>query len=95
MSKIKPGYARPLDFRHGRVDMTHGSGGRAMAQLIDELFVAAFDNEFLRQMNEHGRAHDTDPDEADIWFLCHLSDSVFQKKYRQNETKVDVKSIHT
>ena len=34
MSKIKPGYARPLDFRHGRVDMTHGSGGRAMAQLI-------------------------------------------------------------
>ena len=49
----------------------------------------------LRQMNEHGRAHDTDPDEADIWFLCHLSDSVFQKKYRQNETKVDVKSIHT
>ena len=55
MSKIKPGYARPLDFRHGRVDMTHGSGGRAMAQLIDELFVAAFDNEFLRQMNDQAR----------------------------------------
>jgi hydrogenase expression/formation protein HypE len=32
--------------------MTHGSGGRAMVQLIDELFVAAFDNEFLRQMND-------------------------------------------
>ena len=31
-------YVRPIDFRHGRVDMTHGSGGRAMAQLIEELF---------------------------------------------------------
>jgi len=25
--------------------MSHGAGGRAMAQLIDELFVQAFDNE--------------------------------------------------
>ena len=24
---IKPGYTRPLDLKHGRVDMTHGSGG--------------------------------------------------------------------
>ena len=55
MSAIKPNYTRPLDFKHGRVDMTHGSGGRAMAQLIDELFVAAFDNEFLRQMNDQAR----------------------------------------
>jgi len=55
MSTIKPNYTRPIDFRHGRVDMTHGSGGRAMAQLIDELFVAAFDNEFLRQMNDQAR----------------------------------------
>ncbi len=55
MSTIKPNYAKPLDFKHGRVDMTHGSGGRAMAQLIDELFVAAFDNEFLRQMNDQAR----------------------------------------
>lgn len=45
-------YTRRLDFLNGRVDMTHGSGGRAMAQLIDELFIAAFDNEFLRQMND-------------------------------------------
>ncbi|MBY0575641.1 MAG: hydrogenase expression/formation protein HypE [Gallionellaceae bacterium] len=52
LSTIKLGYTRPLDFKHGRVDMTHGSGGRAMAQLIDELFMAAFDNEFLRQMND-------------------------------------------
>jgi len=52
MTKIRTGYIRPLDLNHGRVDMTHGSGGRAMAQLIDELFIAAFDNEFLRQHND-------------------------------------------
>jgi hydrogenase expression/formation protein HypE len=52
MSPVRRDYVRPLDFRHGRVDMTHGSGGRAMAQLIDELFVAAFDNEWLRQQND-------------------------------------------
>jgi hydrogenase expression/formation protein HypE len=46
------GYIRPVDFKHGHVDMTHGGGGRAMAQLIDELFMRAFDNEWLRQAND-------------------------------------------
>ncbi|HEX4884827.1 MAG TPA: hydrogenase expression/formation protein HypE [Casimicrobiaceae bacterium] len=45
-------YVRPIDFKRGRVDMTHGSGGRAMAQLVDELFARAFDNEWLRQGND-------------------------------------------
>ena len=45
----KPDYVRPIDFRHGRVDMNHGAGGRASAQLIEELFARAFDNEYLRQ----------------------------------------------
>jgi hydrogenase expression/formation protein HypE len=48
-------YVRPLDFRNGRVDMTHGSGGRAMAQLIEELFAAAFDNAYLREGNDGAR----------------------------------------
>ncbi len=52
MNRRKGGYPRPLDFRDGRVDMSHGSGGRAMAQLIEELFVAAFDNPLLRRMND-------------------------------------------
>ena len=52
MSEIKKGYVRPLDIKHGRVDMSHGSGGRAMAQLIEELFLPAFDNVFLRQGND-------------------------------------------
>jgi hydrogenase expression/formation protein HypE len=49
---VKKGYIRPLDFRNGRVDMSHGSGGRAMAQLVEELFMAEFDNEWLRAAND-------------------------------------------
>ncbi len=49
---VRPGYVRPVDFRNGRVDLTHGGGGRAMAQLIDELFVAEFDNDLLRAGND-------------------------------------------
>ena len=52
MSAVKADYVRPVDFKRGRVDLTHGGGGRAMAQLIEELFVQAFDNEWLRQMND-------------------------------------------
>jgi hydrogenase expression/formation protein HypE len=52
MRTVKQGYVRPVDFNNGRVDMSHGAGGRAMAQLIEELFVHAFDNDWLRQMND-------------------------------------------
>jgi hydrogenase expression/formation protein HypE len=48
----KKDYIRPLDIKHGRIDMNHGAGGRASAQLIEELFARAFDNEFLRQGND-------------------------------------------
>lgn len=41
-----------LNIHNGMVDMTHGSGGRAMAQLIEELFVKHFDNDLLRQGND-------------------------------------------
>jgi hydrogenase expression/formation protein HypE len=49
---MKKDYIRPLDFKHGRIDMNHGAGGRAGMQLIDELFARAFDNEWLRQGND-------------------------------------------
>jgi hydrogenase expression/formation protein HypE len=52
MSTVRAGYVRPLDIRHGRVDMSHGSGGRAMAQLVEQLFAAEFDNEWLAQRND-------------------------------------------
>ncbi len=41
-----------LDFVHGRVEMSHGAGGRAMAQLINELFADAFDNPYLAEGND-------------------------------------------
>lgn len=41
-----------LNLKSGTIDLTHGSGGRAMAQLIDQLFLAAFDNEWLKQKND-------------------------------------------
>ncbi len=49
MSVVKKNYIRPLDIKNGRVDMSHGAGGKAAAQLIEELFLAAFDNPILRQ----------------------------------------------
>lgn len=49
---MKSEWGRKLDWEGGRVDMTHGSGGKAMAQLVDELFVAAFDNPLLAQRND-------------------------------------------
>lgn len=49
---MKKDYIRPLDIKHGRIDMNHGAGGRASAQLIDELFKPAFANEWLAQGND-------------------------------------------
>jgi hydrogenase expression/formation protein HypE len=43
---------RKLDLRHGRVDLSHGSGGRAMARLIADVFHEAFDNDWLRAGND-------------------------------------------
>lgn len=40
---------RKLDIRTGRVDLSHGAGGRATAQLIDEIFRPAFDNPYLNR----------------------------------------------
>jgi hydrogenase expression/formation protein HypE len=49
---MKSHYTRPLDIKRGHVDMSHGSGGRAMAQLIEELFAATLGNEYLAQGND-------------------------------------------
>jgi len=52
--KARP-YVRPLDIANGQVDMSHGSGGRAMAQLIGEMFLPEFDNSYLREGNDSAR----------------------------------------
>lgn len=50
-----PRLKRPkLDLKSGRVDLAHGGGGRAMAQLIEEIFFAAFDNPALRAADDFG-----------------------------------------
>ena len=49
---VKPGYARPLDLKRGRVDLGHGGGGRAMQQLVRELFHAHLGNPWLAQGND-------------------------------------------
>lgn len=48
----QPSYSTQLDLKKGKVEMIHGSGGKAMAQLIDQLFLQAFSNPWLEQMND-------------------------------------------
>ena len=52
MNEIPKRFPNRINMRKGHVDMTHGSGGRAMAQLIEQLFVTHFDNALLRQRND-------------------------------------------
>lgn len=52
MSRMEKRFPTRINMRRGKVDMTHGSGGRAMAQLIEELFAKHFDNELLAQCND-------------------------------------------
>ena len=53
---MKPGPGRRqgkrLDLKNGRVEMFHGAGGRAMADLIDLMFRSAFSNELLDAGND-------------------------------------------
>ncbi|MEH6627504.1 MAG: hydrogenase expression/formation protein HypE [Motiliproteus sp.] len=48
----KKNFTSSLDLQNGKVEMIHGSGGKAMAQLIDELFIKAFSNPYLDKMND-------------------------------------------
>jgi hydrogenase expression/formation protein HypE len=41
-----------LDLENGVIEMAHGSGGRAMGQLLDEVFLPAFSNEWLEQRED-------------------------------------------
>ncbi|KRR28094.1 hydrogenase expression/formation protein HypE [Bradyrhizobium sp. CCBAU 051011] len=50
-------YQRKIDIKNGRVDLSHGAGGRAMAQLISGLFHEAFGNEWLARVNDQAAFH--------------------------------------
>jgi len=43
---------RKLDIKTGLVDLSHGAGGRASAQLVDDIFRPAFDNALLDLGND-------------------------------------------
>lgn len=49
---MSPRDAKPRLDLSGRVEMTHGAGGRAMAQLIEAIFKPALANDFLAQGND-------------------------------------------
>lgn len=44
-----------LDLRQGFVEMSHGSGGRAMAALVEQLFARLLDNVHLSQGDDGDR----------------------------------------
>ncbi|WP_180683025.1 hydrogenase expression/formation protein HypE [Tepidicella baoligensis] len=45
-------FAPTLDLTHGHVDLTHGAGGRAMTQLVQQLFVQILGNPHLDAGND-------------------------------------------
>jgi hydrogenase expression/formation protein HypE len=48
-------FARALDLKRGAIDMTHGAGGRASAQLFHELILPALNNPALAAAEDQGR----------------------------------------
>jgi hydrogenase expression/formation protein HypE len=76
MSAFKKSYLRPIDFKRGRVELSHGSGGRTMAQLIDELFVHAFDNDWLRRLNDQA-SFETPSGRMVMTTDCHVVSPLF------------------
>ena len=52
LPRIKKLAGPKLNIKQGCIDLSHGSGGRATAQLIEQLFFKAFDNEWLAQKND-------------------------------------------
>ncbi len=49
---IKKSSGPKLNIKSGCIELSHGSGGRATAQLIEQLFIPAFDNQWLAQRND-------------------------------------------
>ena len=45
-------FARKLDIARGRVDLSHGAGGRASTQLVSDIFYPAFANNLLAAGND-------------------------------------------
>lgn len=48
-------FPKKLDLRRGEIELTHGAGGKASAQLFEELFRPAFDNPLLDPGDDQAR----------------------------------------
>ena len=80
---VRDPFAASSISRNGRVDLSHGSGGRAMAHLIADIFHDAFDNDWLRRGNDQaafdvaGRPHGDDHRR-----LCGFAAVLSRRRYR-------------
>ncbi|UKO98946.1 hydrogenase expression/formation protein HypE [Nostoc sp. UHCC 0870] len=50
--KIEQARRRPAKVRDTHITLAHGSGGKAMRDLIDDIFVSSFDNPILSQLED-------------------------------------------
>lgn len=48
-------FSKKLDFARGAIELTHGAGGKASAQLFEELFLPAFHNPMLGAGDDQAR----------------------------------------
>ncbi|MDX9844023.1 MAG: AIR synthase related protein, partial [Aquabacterium sp.] len=66
MSLAKPGYVRPLDLQRGRIDLTHGAGGRASHQLVQDVFQPAFARTWTHLQDPQGQAWQPGSDDGAV-----------------------------
>jgi hydrogenase expression/formation protein HypE len=52
MNEMTKRFTSKLNIKSGRVDLTHGAGGRAMNDLIEQIFHKHLSNDFLDQKND-------------------------------------------
>lgn len=53
ISQVKKIVGPKLNFKNGCIDLNHGSGGRSMVQLIEQLFLSYFNNEWLSKRDDY------------------------------------------
>jgi hydrogenase expression/formation protein HypE len=55
VSPVRRAHPRKLDIRNGTVTLAHGAGGRATAQLVEEIMLAAFSNPALDAADDNAK----------------------------------------
>ncbi len=68
---------RALDLRHGSIEMAHGAGGRATAQLIEELFQRHLGNAYLAQGDDSALLPASGQGQLVISTDCHVVSPLF------------------